>query len=212
MREEESAFLYSISLEITLCFRGSFEELPFSQQGVRGFANHNFLPEWMFLLCNRMARTLALFSLLPHYIWTHFLPTFDQFLTCYSRREAGTVIPPSSLAAASWHPGRGTRLWCCSPARNECSVGSTFWRHQQAYMKVWRAAQPALLETALGEVMLPTAFLKEILASPMLSAQGSQAGRQGWARNCPVYSSSSSSVPAAAPTFLLPPVLWLAQH
>lgn len=94
----------------------------------------------------------------------------------------------------------------------ECWVGSTFCRHQWVHMKVLRAAQPALLETAFGEVMLPTAFQKEILALAILSGQGSQAGRQGWVRNCPVCSSSSSAVPAAAPAFLLPPVFLLAQH
>lgn len=52
---------------------------------------------------------------------------------------------------------------------NQHRVGSTFCRHQQVHMKALRAAQPALLETALGEVMLPTAFQKEILASAMLS-------------------------------------------
>lgn len=43
LMREENAFVYSVSVEITLCFGGSFEELPPSQQGVRGFANQNFL-------------------------------------------------------------------------------------------------------------------------------------------------------------------------
>lgn len=100
LMREESAFLYSISLEITLCFRGSFEEPPFSQQGVRGFANHNFLPQWMFLLCNRMARTLALFSLLPHNIWTYFWPISDLLFQKGSRHCDTTPFSCHSFLAS----------------------------------------------------------------------------------------------------------------
>lgn len=59
--------------------------------------------------------------------------------------------------------------------------------------------------------MLPTAFQKEqeqILASAVLSGQGSQAGRQGWLRNC----TAPALCQPQPPVLQLPPGLWLAQH
>lgn len=197
---EESAFLYIVSVEITLCFGYSFEEQPPSRQGFRGFANQNFLAKWMFLLCNRMACTLAVFSLLPCNFWTYFLPTSDQFLNCIAEGKQSLWYHPLLVLQLPGIRAEEQGSGVAHQQGNEHWVGSTFCRHQWVHTKASRAAQPALLETALGEVMLPTAFQKEILASAMLSGQGSQAGRQGWARNCPVYSSSSSSVPAAAPS------------